>query len=102
MGKGGASKSAIVPAVLSMIVGPLLRSRESMSFPETRGTCPRGILWISFRVPITRNLVLSGLISKWFSQHQLATLWRSASSFMVAVANRSAASAAFLPTEEKN
>ena len=44
-----------------------------------------GILCISCRVPITRNLVLSGLISKWFSQHQLATLLRSASSFVVVV-----------------
>ena len=35
-------------------------------------------------VPITMNLVLPGLIKRWFSQHQLATLNRSCSRFVIA------------------
>ena len=35
-------------------------------------------------VPITMNLVFSGLIKRWFSQHQLATLNRSCSRFVIA------------------
>ena len=36
---------------------------------------------INCRVPTRRNLVLAGLINSWFSQHHLATLWRSSSKF---------------------
>jgi hypothetical protein len=69
--------SRVTPKSLADLTGLMTSSRKVSDISL-------GSLCNNCRVPIRINLVFEGLDCSWFVEHQLATLTRSSSRFMVA------------------
>ena len=83
--KYGCHNSGTYLYLSSITPKSLTKSTGLRDLPMNETDRSVGSLLTCCLVPITMNLVFSGLIKRWFSQHQLATLNRSCSRFVIAV-----------------